>query len=1206
MSCPEDGNPEARRLLVEIEPSIPHSLPNKLQIYLQSHIRSKGGDCEIRWNADKTNAIVTFNKLKDAESVLGGKSHSIMVESWNVELKVSRYVGEMDEHDEYSKSGAKGGSTTEKYNEDELEGTSVPKQKGTPRGDSDARHDSEKRSTKIESNKSKEQNSSQLTHQQHPIVGHSSEMSSPRRVQKDLTDVSSSNHTLCFVCGNVSAGSAFNFERVCGNCSQTDIGRITQSTQSARKESTRKREKEDVHTFQFYGKVDLPGNRTLRLVHGDILEQHVDVIVNVANEDLNHVEGLALNMVNKGGDIIQEESNTITQNHGPIQKGSLGITGAGKLHCQKIFHVVVPKWSEHNALRRGQELLLMDAVKRALQMADTYNYMSIAIPAIGSGTFGFPLQKCADTIVAAIKVYCEETQNNQVHTKEICIVIDDEKSVFAFEDAMRNCAKSGFNHGRSLDTLENASHLFQKGKGDFNSEAEYPQIDGDGHLVELSQDIERVIKGTKIVYRCGDILNEKVEVIVNMTAAKMDLKKMRISNRLLAKVGEKLQTEIDRQLKWPADNTIIKVDVKDMKLNCKEIYNVDVPQGEQRTVFEGWQTLLRKCLQSASQNGVRSIAFPLLPSEELPSPSYFSDNDILTTTSEFVTSHPHISLKEIYLISESTNRQLKGKTDNVAGKGSLQPGALNQDEGNALVLFQRMGFSQSNPKRRKMMTNKCSFTTGCLDAEQNMTEQYDTRDFGRETTSDSPADCYDPRLSTKSACNVPLPGNCTLTVINDDILKLKVDVVVNAANESLLHHGGLAWAIVKQGGHTIQDESNLIVNKSGPIKTGSMAITGPGNLSCKKIFHVVGPIWREHNVIKEGERIAVSLLKEGVETALCETDKHQYKSIAIPAISSGIFGFPLRKCAETIVAAIRAYCEETKKIRKKEVHIYIADKNKEVIAEVCHAINEDTRPCKNQSPSHSKELVNTHHSDNLKSRNNSASSSPTMRSDSMSSSDGASMYSNDGASMYSSDGASMYSSDGASMYSSDGASMYSNDGARGSNGPLASPTSRNDFPTSAITVKNILGDITQQDSDAIVNSTDPEMKVQGVSAAILRRAGGSVRQEFLSSKLETFSSGCQYIRWTKGGYLKCRVIVHIVGLHHDKYVVALVVADVLRICNQNNIRSVSFPLLGTGIGGMKPEEVHRSMVRGIEKFKNGFKKSSIQLINIVYFDSAKK
>uniref|UniRef100_UPI00358F5255 macro domain-containing protein TTE0995-like n=1 Tax=Myxine glutinosa TaxID=7769 RepID=UPI00358F5255 len=228
--------------------------------------------------------------------------------------------------------------------------------------------------------------------------------------------------------------------------------------------------------------------------------------------------------------------------------------------------------------------------------------------------------------------------------------------------------------------------------------------------------------------------------------------------------------------------------------------------------------------------------------------------------------------------------------------------------------------------------------------------------------------------------------------------------------------------------------------------------------------------------------------------------------------------------------------------------------------------------------------------DHVSTGNNSASSSPTMS----------------GASMYSSDGASMYSRDGASMYSSDGASMYSSDGARGSNGPLASPTSRNDFPTSAITVKDIHGDITQQDSDAIVNSTDPEMKVPGVSAAILRRAGESVRQEFLSSKLETFSSGCQYIRWTKGGYLKCRVIVHIVGLHHYKYDVALVVADVLRICNQNNIRSVSFPLLGTGIGGMKPVEVYRSMLRGIEKFQNAFKKSSIQLINIVYFDSAKK
>uniref|UniRef100_A0A8C4R0L5 Macro domain-containing protein n=1 Tax=Eptatretus burgeri TaxID=7764 RepID=A0A8C4R0L5_EPTBU len=1178
MSCPEDDNPEARSILVEMEFLKKQLLLNKLQKYFQSNHKSEGGECDIRWNADETKAIVTFKKFKDAERVLGATSHSIVVDSLTIKLNVSHYVAEKDENHKSSKSGAKGGSTVENHNKVELEGTrGVSKQKGTVRGDNDTSYDSEKYSDKIGSHKSKNENSSQFTPGQQQSRGeYSSEVLSPPIIKNDLTEGSSFEKAWSNVCGNG----------------------FPDSSRSARKENTRPRENEEECEYsEFFAKFDLPGNRTLHVVNGDILEQHVNVIINVANEDLNHVEGLALNMVNRGGEIIQEESAEIVRKIGPLKTGSLWITRPGKLHCQKIFHVVAPKWSEHIAIRESHgtvESLLIKAVKGALEMADKFNFTSIAIPAFSFGIFGFPLQKCADTIVDAVIVYCKETQNNQLYMKEIRIVNNDVNSVKAFERAIKNYSKAGLNLERRSDAFENAPNPSQKGKVNCNCEQNFPEGENqqmNSHSAAISQEIAGVANRTRIVYRCGDIFNEKVDVIVNMTAPKMDLKKMRISNRLLAMVGPNLQTRIDSKLKECADQTIINIDMKDRNLNCKELYNVDVPQGEQQ-FFERLHALLKECLQSASQSGYRSIAFLLLPSEELLLPSEFPAHDIIRALSDFVISQPLTSLQEIYLISENDRRQLKGKTDIVEGKNPLQHGALDQNGGNDFEQNSSTGITQSEFKRRRMMNNRCSCTTGSEASSRQINANHceeSTKHNDRPTWNNSPShgskqrefeaernmteaafdvstDDYDTRSNTKSPFVVPLPGNCTLHVIHDDILKQNVDVVVNAANEFLQHIGGLARAIVEQGGQTIQDESSKIVKKHGPIETGSMVMTEPGKLSCKKIFHVVGPIWREHNVIKNGERIAVSLLKKAVKTALLETDNSRYKSIAIPAISSGIFGFPLRKCAETIVAAIQDYCEETKNNRKNEINIYIADMNKDVIAEVCHAINGDARPCKHQSPSDSKEFVNPH-SDDLKSRNDSTSSHPSpMGSHSTS----------------------------------------SNNGIHRRNDLMLSPRSRNDFLISNILVKTIHGDITQQHSDAIVNSTDHCMSIGGVSAAILQAAGEKVKQEFLAKKNGTFSLGCEIIHCTTGGSLNCKVIIHVVGLFRNTLAVQCVVHDVLELCKQNAITSVSFPFLGTGIGGMKTSDVRQAMLQGIESFTSAFKQSPIQLITLVSFDVVKK
>lgn len=123
-----------------------------------------------------------------------------------------------------------------------------------------------------------------------------------------------------------------------------------------------------------------------------------------------------------------------------------------------------------------------------------------------------------------------------------------------------------------------------------------------------------------------------------------------------------------------------------------------------------------------------------------------------------------------------------------------------------------------------------------------------------------------------------------------DITEERVDAIVNAANEQLVHGGGLALAIVRKGGKVIQEESLRVA----PVPTGCAAITSAGNLPCKYVIHAVGPVWQGGNNREE------ELLASAVKSALGLALQASCKSIAIPAISCGIFGFPPKRGCEII------------------------------------------------------------------------------------------------------------------------------------------------------------------------------------------------------------------------------------------------------------------------------------------------------------------
>lgn len=131
--------------------------------------------------------------------------------------------------------------------------------------------------------------------------------------------------------------------------------------------------------------------------------------------------------------------------------------------------------------------------------------------------------------------------------------------------------------------------------------------------------------------------------------------------------------------------------------------------------------------------------------------------------------------------------------------------------------------------------------------------------------------------------------NKKIAIIQGDITERKVDVIVNAANSFLKHGSGVAGSIVRKGGKIIQMESDKI----GFVPVGNSVITSSGNLPCYAIIHTVGP--------RMGEGDEDSKLSQSIFNTLQLATKKEFKTISIPAISSGIFGFPKHRCAEILL-----------------------------------------------------------------------------------------------------------------------------------------------------------------------------------------------------------------------------------------------------------------------------------------------------------------
>lgn len=158
-----------------------------------------------------------------------------------------------------------------------------------------------------------------------------------------------------------------------------------------------------------------------------------------------------------------------------------------------------------------------------------------------------------------------------------------------------------------------------------------------------------------------------------------------------------------------------------------------------------------------------------------------------------------------------------------------------------------------------------------------------------------------------------------IEIIKGDITKLRVDAIVNAANKTLLGGGGVDGAIHRAAGRELFEECKTL----NGCETGQSKITKGYNLPSKFIIHTVGPVWRG------GKNNEEELLKSCYLTSLNLAIKNNIKTIAYPAISCGIYGFPIDKAAKIAFETVKDFISQNDRIEK----IIFIDINDKVINE---------------------------------------------------------------------------------------------------------------------------------------------------------------------------------------------------------------------------------------------------------------------------------
>ncbi|XP_072118202.1 protein mono-ADP-ribosyltransferase PARP14-like isoform X2 [Mobula birostris] len=379
-------------------------------------------------------------------------------------------------------------------------------------------------------------------------------------------------------------------------------------------------------------KVQMPNGPSITVYKGDLCESHVDVVVNSSNEDLKHIGGLAKALSDAAGTVLQKDCDWIIKHRGPLMPGEAVLTESGRLPCSAVIHAVGPRWSDTDPNTAKKRL--RSALKESLHLAEAYNFKSIAIPAISSGIFGFPLELCAEIIAMTVREHCANLQGGST-LSEIHLVNNDAQSVHA------------------------VSHAVQKIFGDLINSSQQVRI-ASGNMRNRSIKClheAQTKEGLNILVVKGNIQDMKAGVIVNVIGMDLDLSSCAVSKAILEKAGPSLKRLLWEEQKRKQPFMGMVYETQGCNLDCNEVYHAVFPRWEQsRNAEKVFEDIIRDCLKNTEESQQDSIAFPAIGSGKLSFPKDVVAQVMFKTVLKFSSERRSAHLKKVYFVVHPDDR----------------------------------------------------------------------------------------------------------------------------------------------------------------------------------------------------------------------------------------------------------------------------------------------------------------------------------------------------------------------------------------------------------------------------------------------------------------------------------------------------------------------------------------------------------------------
>lgn len=369
----------------------------------------------------------------------------------------------------------------------------------------------------------------------------------------------------------------------------------------------------------------------------DLTQHKVEAVVNAANEKLQHGGGLAQALSMAGGPQIQRWSDDIIKRYGYVKTGEAVLTPAGNLPFKYIIHAVGPKVPQNPTQKEIGDAtpLLYNAITSILQTVLRENITSVAIPALSSGLFNFPRDRCADIIVKAIKTF-HDHGGFQGRNLEIHLVNNDEPSVQEMERATR-----------AIFDPPSTSRLYSGAVKDSSQSMT--------SSTSQSLQFENII----LYLKRGAIEDEMVDVLVNTIAPDCKLHQGVISRAILKKAGDEIQNEIYKKksnTSFYSSKVLYKT--KGYNLYCKSVFHTVCAHRSDSKSNEILFNVVLESLKKAAED-YESISFPAIGTGNLDFKKWEVAKIMMDAVAEFAKQNKRKKLDVYFVVFPKDNDMMK-------------------------------------------------------------------------------------------------------------------------------------------------------------------------------------------------------------------------------------------------------------------------------------------------------------------------------------------------------------------------------------------------------------------------------------------------------------------------------------------------------------------------------------------------------------------